>query len=141
MMYDAVFSRRSGYLLTSFPARSTTGLRCIVETMLRDPREIPIVPIATAFVLAVGKRQNRFLSSHARRKNRISWRREHGRSLTNHYRSVSGSGPGPLETKPLMISICIRSFGSFREEVEGPRAPGPPDQVPGELCEKLAYFR
>lgn len=49
-----------------------------------------------------------------------------------------GSGPGPraLETKPLMISICIRPFRSFREEEEEEekekveRAPGPGTKSP-----------
>lgn len=100
--------------------------------MLLDPREIPIVPFARAFVLAVG--QNKVISTF--QKGRIESRSDatwvRAQSLTNHYRSALARGRDrALETKPLMISICIRPFRSFRGGGEGggggegPRVPGP----------------
>lgn len=74
MMYDPVFFKAPGYLLAAFPA----GLRraASLETMLLDPREIPIVPsLAPQRLYLRSVRQSRF---HARAEsNFVEWTDNH----------------------------------------------------------------
>lgn len=97
------------------------------HSMLLDPREIPIVPSPSIGVCTCGRYKTKSFPPCEGRIEYVA------RPIINESLSFrSGSRPGPraLETKPLMISICIRPFGSFLgEEVEGGlRALGPSPQ-------------
>lgn len=101
--------------------------------MLLDPREIPIVPSPRRLYLRSDK--TKVVSTLRGEKSNFVATTQRGQSLTNHYRSALARGRDrALETKPLMISICIRPFGSFlggegRGGLRGPRTKSPVNYV------------